>query len=88
MRAFEAGVLDIPFAPSRQARGAVVPARDMNGAIRLFEFGKLPLDEDVKAFHRDALARRAKAEGRDVSFQMVTDDIYAVSKGRLEGRPR
>ncbi len=30
----------------------------------------------------------ARAEGRAVSFQMVTDDIYAVSKGRLVGRPR
>ena len=32
--------------------------------------------------------RRAKAEGRTVCFQMVTDDIYAISKGALVGRPR
>jgi methylaspartate mutase epsilon subunit len=85
VRAFEAGVLDVPFAPSRMAAGAVLPARDLTGAIRILEFGNLPLDDDTKAFHRDALAERAKAQGREVSFQMVTDDIYAVSKGRLVG---
>ncbi|MDR0898489.1 MAG: hypothetical protein LBN04_11630, partial [Oscillospiraceae bacterium] len=28
------------------------------------------------------------AERRVVSFQMVIDDIYAISKGRLVGRPK
>ncbi|MEN6312374.1 MAG: hypothetical protein ABFD80_12650, partial [Acidobacteriota bacterium] len=40
------------------------------------------------AYHREKLNERAKAEGREISFQMVTDDIYAVSKGKLIGRPR
>ena len=34
------------------------------------------------------LAERAKAERREASFQMVIDDVYAISKGRLVGRPR
>ncbi|MGI6087736.1 MAG: methylaspartate mutase subunit E [Kiritimatiellia bacterium] len=87
-RAFKAGVLDIPFAPSRAARGAVVPVRDLYGAVRFFDFGNLPFDEEIKNFHRRALTERAKAERREISFQMVTDDIYAVSKGRLVGTPR
>jgi len=88
VRAAEAGVLDVPFAPSRVLRSATVPARDLHGAVRFLEFGNLPLDDEVKAFHRDALERRARAEHRSVSFQMVTDDIYAVSKGWLVGVPR
>ena len=88
VRAFQAGVLDVPFAPSRAARGAIVPVRDLHGAIRLLEFGSLPFDDDLKAVHRDAVAERARTEHRQVSFQMVTDDIYAVSKGRLVGKPR
>jgi methylaspartate mutase epsilon subunit len=87
-RAFAAGVLDVPFAPSRAARGAVVPVRDIHGAVRLLEFGALPFDEDLKAVHRAAVAERARIERRPPSFQMVTDDIYAVSKGRLVGKPR
>lgn len=88
LRAFQAGVLDIPFAPSREARGAVMPVRDLHGAVRFFDFGNFPFDDEIKNFHRRAVAARAQAERRDVSFQMVTDDIYAVSKGRLVGAPR
>jgi methylaspartate mutase epsilon subunit len=88
VRAFEAGVMDVPFAPSQMTRGAVMPVRDLSGAVRYFEFGSLPFDDEMKEFHRALLKERSEEEGRPVSFQMVTDDIYAVSKGRLVGRPR
>ena len=88
VRGFQAGILDIPFAPSRSAQGAVIPVRDLEGAVRILEFGKLPFTPDLKAFHHDRLQARAKAERRTVSFQMVSDDIYAISKGRLVGSPR
>ncbi|MCX7029160.1 MAG: methylaspartate mutase subunit E [Spirochaetes bacterium] len=86
--AFEAGVLDVPFAPSIHNRGRVLPMRDDEGCIRLFNTGALPLDPETAAFHRERLEQRSRTEGRKVSFQMVTDDIYAISKGRLVGRPR
>jgi len=41
----------------------------------------------VLTLHRDLIAERARAEGRDPSFQMVVDDIYAISKSTLIGRP-
>ncbi len=84
---FEAGVLDIPFAPSKYNAGKVMPARDNKGAIRILEMGNLPFSEDLKAFHRGKLEERAKYEGRSVSFQMVIDDVYAIGKGFLVGRP-
>ncbi|HHT45353.1 MAG TPA: hypothetical protein GXZ89_07670, partial [Fastidiosipila sp.] len=31
---------------------------------------------------------RAHLEKRQASFQMVIDDVYAISKGRLVGRPK
>ena len=34
------------------------------------------------------IAERAAFEHRKATFQMVTDDVYAISKGRLVGRPR
>ncbi len=88
VRAFQAGVLDVPFAPSRFNAGKILPARDNNGAVRLLETAALPFTPELKAWHRDKIAERAKAEKRDVSFQMVIDDIYAISKGRLVGRPK
>lgn len=87
VRAIEAGVIDVPFAPSRYNAGKIMPARDNNGAVRLLDTGRLPLSEKLIAFHRDMIKRRADAENRGVSFQMVIDDIYAISKGRLVGRP-
>ena len=88
VRAFEAGVIDIPFAPSRSNLGKILPARDNQGAVRIFNIGNLPFTPDIVAFHKNKIAERAKEEGREASFQMVIDDVYAISKGRLVGRPR
>jgi methylaspartate mutase epsilon subunit len=87
VRAFEAGVIDVPFAPSRYNAGKIMPARDNEGAVRLLDTGKLPFNDRLKTFHRDRIAKRGEFENRGVSFQMVIDDIYAISKSRLVGRP-
>ena len=87
VRAFQAGALDIPFAPSRFNAGKVLPARDNDGAIRFFDPGALPLTAELQEFHKQKMAARAKYEHREASFQMVIDDVYAISKGRLVGRP-
>lgn len=88
VRAVQAGVLDIPFSPSRFNAGKMLPARDNNGAIRILEMGNLPFSKELKDFHREKIEERANAEKRKASFQMVIDDVYAISKGRLVGRPR
>lgn len=88
VRAFETGVLDVPFAPSQYSLNKILPARDNNGAVRLFDVGNLPFTQDIIDFHRSKIDERAKSEGRKASFQMVIDDIYAISNGRLVGRPR
>ena len=84
---FESGVLDIPFAPNRNNAGKVLPARDNEGAIRILEMGNLPLSQDLRDFHRMKLEERAKSENRQVSLQMVIDDVSAIEKGFLVGRP-
>ncbi len=88
VRAFESGVLDVPFAPSRYNQSGILPARDNEGAVRYLEFGNLPLSADIKDFHEEKMRKRGEKEGRQPGFQMVTDDIYAIGKGRLTGRPR
>jgi methylaspartate mutase epsilon subunit len=62
--------------------------RDDVGAVRIFDPGRVPLPDDVLSFHRDRIAERAKTEKRHASSHMVVDDIYAISKSRLIGRPR
>ena len=86
IRGFEAGVIDIPFAPSKNNKGLILPARDNVGAIRYLETGNLPFSEEIKAFNKNKLQERADFEKRSVDFQMVIDDVYAIGKGKLIGR--
>jgi methylaspartate mutase epsilon subunit len=87
-RAVEAGVLDVPFAPCRYNKGLMLPCRDNDGAVRILSVGNLPFTKELKEFHNSKIEERAKAENRKASFQMVVDDVYAIGKGRLVGRPR
>lgn len=88
VRAFAAGVIDVPFAPSTFNLGRTMPARDNDGAVRFLQWGNLSFPKEIQDFHRAKLAERGQAERRPPSFQMVIDDIYAVGQGRLVGRPR
>ena len=87
-RGVEAGVLDVPFAPCRANAGLMLPCRDNNGAVRILNAGNLPFTQDLKDYHATKIYERALAEKRKASFQMVIDDVYAIGKGRLVGRPK
>ena len=87
VKAFEQGLIDVPFAPSKFNAGLILPARDNEGYIRILEFGKLGFTDDIKTYHRQKIEERAASEGRPVTFQLTVDDIYAVSTGHLIGRP-
>lgn len=87
VKAFEQGIIDIPFAPSKFNAGLILPARDNDGCIRILEFGHLGFSDEIKAFHKKKIEERASAENREVSFQLTIDDIYAVSTGHIVGRP-
>ena len=87
-RGVEAGVLDVPFAPCRFNAGLMLPCRDNDGAVRILNPGNLPFNKELLDFHAEKIAQRAAAENRKASFQMVIDDVYAIGKGRLVGRPQ
>ena len=88
IRAVKAGVLDIPFAPSKYNAGKMLPARDFEGAVRYLNVANVPLPRELKDFNQGKIEHRAKMEKRKASFQMVIDDVYAISKGRLVGKPK
>ncbi|WP_459930043.1 methylaspartate mutase subunit E, partial [Desulfosporosinus burensis] len=83
VQGFQAGLIDIPFAPSRYNAGKILPARDSQGAVRFLDHGNLPFSQEIIEFHKERIAERGRMEGRDPSFQMVIDDIYSIGKGRL-----
>lgn len=86
VKGFEAGALDIPFAPSKYNAGKMMPARDNEGNIRYLMTGNVPFTKDIIDFNRQKLEERAKYENRPVDFQLTVDDVFAVGKGRLIGR--
>ncbi|MGI5835311.1 MAG: methylaspartate mutase subunit E [Chloroflexota bacterium] len=81
VRAFEAGVLDVPWSPSQYNAHKVMPALDSNGAIRYLAAGNLPLPPHVAEYHREKLAERGRREGREVGPDMAIDDVMAVADG-------
>lgn len=87
-RAFERGLLDIPFSPSIHNRGEVVPARDADGAVRYASFGRLPFGRDIREFNDDRLAsrRRTRPSGTAI-YGMLEEDVMQVPLGRYDMWP-
>ncbi len=80
---FQKGIIDLPFSSMQEAKGRVLPARAVDGSIRFFDTGGLPLSKESVDFHKECLQERAEEEKRDPTFQMVIDDIYAAGKGEI-----
>ncbi|WP_314812022.1 methylaspartate mutase subunit E [Fusobacterium pseudoperiodonticum] len=81
--AFEDGIIDIPFAPSKYNIGKMMPARDKEGMIRYLDIGNLPFETTIEEFHHNKIKERAQNENRKIDFQMTIDDIFAMSQGKL-----
>lgn len=80
VRGFQAGVIDVPWSPNLEVANKVMPARDINGAIRYFDPGDLPLPRDVLEYHKENLMERAKKESRDLDIDLAIDDVYEMSR--------
>jgi methylaspartate mutase epsilon subunit len=91
VRAFQQGVLDIPFAPSVYNRGEVMTARDCDGAVRFLRVANLPFDRELKQFHTDKMndrRRREKflVEGKNDNA-IVERDVLRIARGQFENWP-
>jgi methylaspartate mutase epsilon subunit len=85
IKGVEAGVIDSPFSPNIHVKDKVLGIRDSRGACRYLEFGNLPFPDEVKEFHREKIAEREQAEGRKMDYEVVIEDFWAFSKGRITG---
>ena len=83
VRAFGNGMLDIPFAASRQCKGAVMVARDMQGAVRYLDAGNVPVPKKVLDYHSECLQARAAKREKGIDYQAIVDDIFSISRGYL-----
>ena len=80
---FRHGLIDIPFAASRQCKNEVMVARDAEGAVRYLDPGKIPVPPEVLKYHRACLEKRATARKRKIDYQTIVDDIFSISRGAL-----
>ena len=83
VRGFETGLIDIPFAASRQCKGAVMVARDNEGAVRYLDPGGVPVPQSVLKYHRARLDEREAARKRPIDYNAIVDDIFSISRGYL-----
>lgn len=90
VRAFERGLLEVPFAPSIYNRGEVMTARDEKGAVRFLHVGKLPFSREIVEWHRFQLSRRRISEGQlseENSYLLVEKDIMQLPRGEYRSWP-
>lgn len=80
VRAFEAGVLDIPWSPNRQVRGRIIPARDANGFLRILDPGAMPFPKDVMDFHREQLMREAEKTAEPFGANLSVRSVFEMSE--------
>ena len=80
VRAFEAGVLDVPWSPNRQVASRVLPARDIDGCLRMFDAGDMPIPGDVLQFHEERLRKRAERERRPYDHELAVASVYEMSQ--------
>jgi methylaspartate mutase epsilon subunit len=85
-KGLDAGVVDPPFATTRYVQGKVLAARDNEGAMRYLDHGNLPFSKEIVDFHKEKLAERAKAQGREIDYENVIDDLMSIAQGPLVKR--
>ncbi|MDP6107566.1 MAG: hypothetical protein QGI33_03920, partial [Candidatus Brocadiia bacterium] len=80
VRAFEAGVLDIPWSPSRHVRNRVLPARDAEGYLRLFDAGEMPFPKEILEFHEHRLRKGAERSGVPYDHDFAVASVFEISE--------
>jgi len=80
VRACEAGVVDIPWSPSRHVKSRVMPARDADGYLRILDAGDMPFDSAVLEIHSEKLRQRADSEGVPFDRDLAVSSVYEMSE--------
>jgi len=80
VRAFEAGIMDIPWSPNRGCKCLVTPARDDRGYLRILDPGLMPFPKEVMEYHEERL--RAKCAKTDIPYgpDLAIDSVYEFSE--------
>jgi methylaspartate mutase epsilon subunit len=80
IRACEAGVMDVPWSPSNYMKSRIMPARDADGYLRMFDCGMMPMDKDVMAYHHERLRKRAERDNVAFDHELAVSSVYELSE--------
>ncbi len=80
VRACEAGIMDIPWSPNNHVKSRVMPARDADGYLRMYDCGDMPIPADVMSFHEERLRERAAKEGVPYDHDLAVASVYEISE--------
>jgi methylaspartate mutase epsilon subunit len=80
VRAFEAGILDIPWSPNKWVKSKVMPARDVDGCLRILDPGNMPFPKEVLEFHEEKLRLRAEKEKQPYDLNLAVSSVYEMSE--------
>lgn len=80
VRAFEAGILDIPWSPNKWVKSQIMPARDVDGCLRIFDAGKMPFSKEVMEFNHEKLRQRATKEKVPFDINLAVSSVYEMSE--------
>jgi methylaspartate mutase epsilon subunit len=80
VRAVEAGVIDVPWSPSRFNAGKTLPGRDRFGAVRYLAHGDIPVPGEVLDYQRARLADRSTSGPVGMLSERLLEDLRAISR--------
>jgi len=80
IKAFEKGILDIPFSPSVYNKNSLITAKDCDGAVRFVNPEQLPFENDMIDFHKEQIHRRMTAERVTRTFEILEKDLTRIWK--------
>jgi methylaspartate mutase epsilon subunit len=83
IRAFDAGVLDEPAAPSRIAHGDVLVVRDAKGAVRFLDPGNVPIPPEAMRLERQRLEERTRIKNAPLGYEDVVADLDFIVGGAV-----
>ena len=79
VRAFEAGVIDVPFSPSNYNKNLLISCKDGEGAIRMSDPGNVPVPKEVLEYESEKIRERMEKQGIQTGYKMLLEDILILT---------
>ncbi|CAN5349316.1 hypothetical protein BH09BAC6_BH09BAC6_17430 [soil metagenome] len=87
MKAINEGIIDVPWSPNVYNKNKVINVRDINGAVRFYDFGNLPFDSTIKEFHLNNVMVRKNLERDSSIFSLLEKDLSRIWKNEYKKWP-